>query len=72
MKKILIALLIVTTLASCGTILGGPITDCQKTKPKTGHRTLRWAPLIFDSPIGWIIDFSDGAIYKPCNEQGKK
>jgi hypothetical protein len=56
-------------LTGCATILGGKITDCQRTKPLPGEpsRKVRIFPLIFDSPVGWIIDFSDGAIYKPCN-----
>ena len=66
--KILFATLIIITFSSCGTLLGGPITDCQKHKPGPGEpkRKLRIWALIFDGPWGWYIDFRDGAIYKPC------
>jgi hypothetical protein len=71
MKKIKILAvfcILVVILPGCGTILGGNISDCQAHKPAQGHRTLRWAPLIFDSPVGWIVDFSTGGIYRPCNK----
>jgi hypothetical protein len=73
MKKVLVLSLATCLLmSSCGTILGGKITDCQKTKPASGSRAVRPAALIFDiiGPlpiIAAIVDFADGGMYKPCN-----
>lgn len=56
---------------SCATILGGPVTDYQRTKPVTGEpkRPVRGGALIADilltGPIGVIVDFGTCAIYKP-------
>lgn len=72
MKKLLLLLLCCVMLTSCATILGGHISDCQKTKPADGtHRQLRWwvcIPIIpFNwGPVGVIVDLADGAAYKPC------
>jgi hypothetical protein len=73
MKKIKVfAFILLATLVlnSCATILGGQVTECQRTKPIPGKpsREIRIGYLIFDilfSPV-WIIDFATGAIYKPC------
>jgi len=70
MKKLII-LSASLILSSCGTILGGHITDCQRTKPINGDpRRIRPAALIGDVfctyGLGLIVDFADGAIYKPC------
>ncbi len=58
--------------SSCATILGGSVNTCQKTKPQPGQpsRDVRVAALIFDILLFWpgaIVDFADGAIYKPCS-----
>jgi hypothetical protein len=66
MKKLLIVILAGTMLSGCATITNGHITDCQKTKPAPGQpcRQVKIWAIIFDGPIGLIIDFADGAIYK--------
>ena len=77
MKKIVVLSLAACILfgcSSCGTILGGKITDCQKTKPETGKRAVRGAALFFDivGPlpiIAAVIDFADGGMYKPCDSK---
>lgn len=74
MKKIKQAFalaLIGSTLSSCATILGGPVTAYQKTKPAAGQpqREVRVGALVADilltGIIGTGIDFATGAIYKP-------
>jgi hypothetical protein len=80
MKKLILSITIVSVLisnSSCGTILGGHITECQRHKPATGSREIRPAALIGDIFIGGfvinlIVDFADGAIYKPCRDTPKK
>ena len=62
--------LLVVILPSCATILGGPVSACQRTKPAAGQpsREIRVGYLIADilfTPV-WIVDFATGAIYKPC------
>ena len=79
MKKlfsILVLTGILLTQTSCATIWGGKITVCQKTKPAPGKpkRQVRPVPLILDVCTGlvWlVIDFADGAIYKPCKADKK-
>ena len=78
MKKMFLMLLVFAacfTFTGCATIMGGKITECQRTKPKPGEpaRQLRIWPLIFQiwEPVGLIIDFSTGAIYKPCKTESK-
>jgi hypothetical protein len=56
---------------SCATILGGPVTDSQRTKPATGEpqREIKAGFLILDILLGFIpllVDFGTGAIYKPA------
>jgi len=70
--------LIAIVLSSCGTILGGKIQTCQKTKPTANEpkRKIRTWALIGDvvfseTVIPLIVDFIDGAIYKPCNKPDK-
>ena len=58
-------------LPSCATILGGPVSECQRTKPAPGEpaREIRAGALIADILLFWpgvIVDFATGAIYKPC------
>ncbi|HTB06047.1 MAG TPA: hypothetical protein VK806_03765 [Bacteroidia bacterium] len=75
MKKTISALLISSILfSSCGTILGGKIDHCQTVKGDSGtpSRAIRPAALIGDIFLGpfiinLIVDFADGAIYKPCS-----
>lgn len=61
-------------LPSCATLFGGQIADCQKHKPAEGEpkRKMRPAAMVFDILLGYgtglIVDFADGAIYKPCAE----
>lgn len=79
MKKVLKAFLLVTTIAyfsSCATILGGKISECQRTKPVSGEpsRKLRAGAMIADILLFWpgtIVDFATGAIYKPCDKKVK-
>lgn len=79
MKKILILLIAVSfLLQSCATVFGGRINGCQKSKPKRDEprRQIRPVSLVADILMGYgvglIIDFADGAIYKPCGETIKK
>lgn len=81
MKKlftsIAVAAVIITSFPSCATVLGGPVSECQRTKPAPGQpsRKVRAGALIADiiliPIIGLIVDFSTGAIYKPCDAPQK-
>jgi hypothetical protein len=70
MKKLLVILIIPFLLTACGTIFGGHISECQKSRPGSGEpsRTIRPAAfigdLLFCPTLG--VDFLTGAIYKPC------
>lgn len=69
--KLTVILLVALFFSSCATILGGPITDYQKTKPAPGEpqRDVRVVALIADIIIFWpgaVVDFATGAIYKPA------
>ena len=75
MKKLLFSVLTLAVLLNTGfgTILGGRIDRCQTTKGESGTptRSIRPFALIGDIFIGGfiinlIVDFADGAIYKPC------
>lgn len=61
------------TNTSYATLFGGKRTQCQQTKPLAGQpsRSVRTAALVGDIllffPIGLIVDFVNGAIYKPCD-----
>ncbi len=75
MKKLILYLAILSlssfSLSSCATVLGGPISACQRTKPVPGNpsRAIRPVALVADIVIFWpfaIVDFATGAIYKPC------
>jgi hypothetical protein len=60
-------------LSGCATIFGGPVSECQRTKPAPGQpaRAIRGGALIADVILfvpGVIVDFATGAIYKPCNK----
>lgn len=82
MKKCFLSIAIVATLIStfpsCATVLGGPVSECQRTKPAPGQpaRKVRAGALIADllliPIIGLIVDFSTNAIYKPCEIDSTK
>ena len=68
--KLTAILLVALFFSSFATILGGPITVYQKTKPAPGElqRDVRVVGLIADIIIFWpgaIVDFATGAIYRP-------
>ena len=76
MKKSLLqitaVILIASSLSSCATVFGGPVSTCQRTKPAAGEpsRAVRGGALVADILLFWpgvIVDFATGAIYKPCN-----
>ncbi|MEI6749141.1 MAG: hypothetical protein WCM93_08265 [Bacteroidota bacterium] len=65
--------LIATSLSSCATVFGGPVSACQRTKPASGQpaRAVRGGALVADILLFWpglIVDFATGAIYKPCGK----
>jgi len=75
MKKIIKGIFVVAMatilFSSCATVLGGEVSDCQRTKPAVGKpsRAIRGGALIADIILffpGVIVDFVTGAIYKPC------
>lgn len=78
-KNIIILFLGVSILlnSGCATVFGGRISDCQRHAPIKGEhkRSLRAVPLIVNimmMPVGLIglaIDFSNGAIYQPCQDK---
>lgn len=74
MKKSLIksfvAFALLASMSSCATVLGGRVTEYQRTKPAPGQpsREVRAGALIADVILFWpgaIIDFATGAIYRP-------
>ncbi len=75
-RKVINALALVVIaamLSSCATVLGGRVSDCQRTKPSAGEptRPIRAVALVADILLFWpgtIVDFATGAIYKPCNK----
>ncbi|GAB2796808.1 hypothetical protein GCM10027275_47780 [Rhabdobacter roseus] len=77
MKKMAVyglAVLMAASLSGCATIFGGPVTECQKTKPAPGEpqREVRVGALLADIIIflpSLIVDFATGAIYKPCDKR---
>lgn len=70
MKKLILAILVLSTF-SCATVFhNGPITEYQRTKPQTGEpqRKVKVLPLVADLIIFWpatVVDFATGAIYLP-------
>jgi hypothetical protein len=71
--NLLAMLLIVATLSSCATVLGGRVSQCQRTRPAAGQptREIRAVALIADVLLFWpgaVVDFATGAIYKPCGK----
>lgn len=74
MKKYLSILLLCICLfeCSCATFFGGEITDCQKRR-NNKSRQIRPVALMSDLIFGMflfeintLVDFMDGAMYKPC------
>ena len=64
---------VVSSLTSCASVFGGKVSDCQRTKPVAGlpSRKVRVVPLIANIllfPPALIVDFTTGAIYKPCDK----
>jgi hypothetical protein len=75
-NSILTVIFISLTLSftSCATVLGGHISECQRTKPVAGQpsRQLRAGAMIADILLFWpgtIVDFATNAIYKPCDKK---
>jgi hypothetical protein len=69
-KPLLIAV-IVFFFASCATVFGGKVGECQRSKPKAGQpsRAIRPVPLIANILFFWpgiAVDFATCAAYKPC------
>jgi hypothetical protein len=72
MKKLILSIAVVAVLlgtTSCGTLFGGHIGECQKTKSPKGMpgRQVRGWVLVFDGPVGLIIDACTGGLYMPCD-----
>jgi hypothetical protein len=70
LRQLIIVLLAASTLSSCATVFGGPVSTYQKTKPAAGQpqRDIRVGALVADILLFWpgaVIDFATGAIYKP-------
>lgn len=74
MKKIVLisfAAIILFFQCGCATLLGGKVSECQRTKPEKGqpHRQIRAFAFLCDVCIGFwplVVDFASNAIYKPC------
>ncbi|WP_347175463.1 hypothetical protein [Polaribacter uvawellassae] len=68
--KITLICFLALSMTGCATLLGGPVTEYQKTKPAPGEpqREVRVIALIADIILflpGTIVDFATGAIYRP-------
>ena len=68
--KSFVAFALLASMSSCATVLGGRVTEYQRTKPAPGQpsREVRGGALIADVILFWpgaIIDFATGAIYRP-------
>jgi hypothetical protein len=74
-KLIVSAFLITVICSSCATVFGGRVSDCQKTKPLPGEKSRQLRPIPFvwqlvtGNIVGLAIDFTTGAIYKPCTKK---
>jgi len=69
-NQFIAVLLLTVFFSSCATVLGGPITAHQKTKPLPGEqeRDVRIVALVADIILfrpSAVVDFATGAIYKP-------
>ena len=76
MKVFPVLVLVVMTIcmSSCATVLGGKVTDCQRTRPSSEEpsREVRVGALIADIILflpAVIVDFATGAIYRPCDKK---
>ncbi len=74
MKKYILSLCLLVILiqvTSCATIVGGQVTESQRTKPLPGEpaREIKVGALVADifffGGFGVLVDFATGAIYKP-------
>ena len=74
MKKVAVlfcALVLMFEMTSCATIVGGQVTESQRTKPLPGEpaRQIKVGALVADifffGGFGVLVDFATGAIYKP-------
>jgi hypothetical protein len=74
MKKYILSLCLLVVLiqvTSCATIVGGQVTESQRTKPLPGEpaRQVKMGALVADifffGGFGVLVDFATGAIYKP-------
>ncbi len=80
MKKTMLSIsllaILMGSLSSCATLLGGQVSECQRTKPAPGQpaRAVRGGALVADILLFWpgaVVDFATGAIYKPCQSKTK-
>jgi len=67
--KLTVICLLAFSLSNCATILGGPVSSSQKTKPLPGQeqRQIKVGWFIADAVLflpGLAIDFLTGEIYK--------
>jgi len=67
--KLSVVCLLAFSLSNCATILGGPVSQSQKTKPLPGQqqRQIKVGWFIADFVLflpGLAVDFATGAIYK--------
>ena len=68
--KGIIVFILALSISSCATILGGPVSQSQKTKPLPGQqqRQIKVGWFIADFVLflpGLAVDFATGAIYRP-------
>ncbi len=73
LNVVIISICISFLFSSCATVLGGRVSDLQRTKPKEGEpaRAIRGGALVADILLFWpgtIVDFATGAIYKPTKK----
>jgi hypothetical protein len=61
--RLIVAIIILVSMNSCATILGGPITNQQKVKPMSRHREIRTGALIADILLFWLLS------HTPAHEQ---
>jgi hypothetical protein len=68
--KITLICFLALSMTGCATLLGGPVSKYQKTKPLPGQpqREVRVLALMANIVLflpGTIVDFATGAIYRP-------
>jgi hypothetical protein len=71
--NLLLLMIVVVGFSSCATLFGGPVSDCQRTKPEPGQaqRKVRVGALVADIVLfapSVVVDFATGAIYQPCSK----